>query len=133
VVLMRFWQPRDQPAPTSEANPETSSPAWKAWLPWIFLTGFVFAWGMPAVKNTLNATFAPKIPVPLLHQAVERMPPVVPRPEAEPALYTLNLLSATGTALLLGGRARQRCASAWDRPRHCGFTAARCGGCGFRC
>jgi lactate permease len=103
VVLTRFWQPRDQPAPTSAANPETSSPAWKAWLPWIFLTGFVFAWGMPAVKNTLNAAFAPKIPVPLLHQAVERMPPVVPRPEAEPALYTFNLLSATGTALLLAG------------------------------
>lgn len=103
VLLMRFWQPADQPAPAAAASADPKSPAWKAWLPWVFLTGFVFAWGMPAVKNTLNAVFAPKIPVPLLHQAVERMPPVVPRPEAEPALYTLNLLSATGTALLLAG------------------------------
>jgi lactate permease len=103
VVLMRFWQPKDQT--TSASTPSETPPgsAGKAWLPWIFLTVFVFAWGLPVVKTALNAAFAPKLPVPLLHQAVERMPPVVPRPEAEPALYTLNLLSATGTALLLAG------------------------------
>jgi lactate permease len=31
------------------------------------------------------------------------MPPVVPSPEPEAAVFTLNLLSATGTALLLAG------------------------------
>ena len=109
VVLMRFWQPADQTVPTRTADAPPAGPAWKAWLPWIFLTGFVFAWGLPAVKTALNTLFAPKLPVPLLHQAVERMPPVVPRPEAEPALYTFNLLSATGTALLLAGALTALC------------------------
>jgi lactate permease len=64
---------------------------------------FVFAWGLPVIKDRLNAWYSPKIPVPLLHKAVEKMPPVAPKPELENALFTLNLLSATGTALLLAG------------------------------
>jgi lactate permease len=75
----------------------------KAWLPWLFLTGFVFLWGTKPVKDQLNAWFAPQIPVPALHLAVVKVPPVAPAPTAEKALYSLNLLSATGTALLLAG------------------------------
>jgi lactate permease len=107
VILMRFWQPAT--VTTNPAAPSTApasvgtphSPAWKAWLPWIFLTVFVFAWGLPPVKTALNALFAPDIPVPLLHLAVEKVPPVAAKPTPEKALFTLNLLSATGTALLL--------------------------------
>lgn len=113
VVLMRFWQPT-----TTETNATTEAPAQenqpggspvKAWLPWIFLTGFVFAWGLPAVKNTLNGWFAPAVNVPWLHRAVERVPPVVAHPEPENAIFTLNLLSATGTALLCAGLAAGFC------------------------
>ena len=84
------------------ASPATGA-AWKAWLPWIFLTGFVFCWGLPVVKNQLNAWYAPQIPVPVLHNAVEKVPPVAPKPTLEKAIFNLNLLSATGTALLLAG------------------------------
>ena len=55
----------------------------------------------PQVKNSLNAIYAPKIPIYLLHNAVIRMPPVVPVPKPEEALWTANFLSAAGTALLL--------------------------------
>jgi lactate permease len=110
VILMRFWKPKEEsrnpaaPAPATAAAPASvGAPAWKAWLPWIFLTAFVFTWGMPPVKNQLNAWFAPKIEVPYLHRAVEKVPPVAPHPEKENALFTVNLLSATGTALLLAG------------------------------
>lgn len=111
VVLMRFWKPAEESinegavilAPASAvANP---GPAWKAWLPWIFLTGFVFCWGLPIVKNQLNAWYAPQIEVPVLHNAVEKVPPVAPKPTLEKAVFNLNLLSATGTALLLAGLA----------------------------
>src|SRR5262245_64040425 len=37
--------------------------------------------------------------VPYLHRAVVRVPPVVPSPEPEAALFNLNWLSATGSAL----------------------------------
>ncbi|MDO8543702.1 MAG: L-lactate permease [Opitutaceae bacterium] len=109
VVLMRFWQPREEsrnapPAPAAAvAVPLATGPAWKAWVPWLFLTGFVFCWGLPFVKNQLNAWYAPQIPVPALHLAVEKVPPVAPTPTLEKAVFNLNLLSATGTALLLAG------------------------------
>ncbi len=114
VVLMRFWQPAEEsrnpaaPAPAAAADVATG-PAWKAWLPWIFLTGFVFVWGLPFVKNQLNAWYAPKVPVPYLHQAVVKVPPVAPHPEKENALFTVNALSATGTALLLAGIGSAAC------------------------
>jgi lactate permease len=108
VVLMRFWQPKDvsvnaaPPAPTSAA-PAGTGPAWKAWLPWIFLTGFVFCWGLPMIKGQLDAWYRPQIPVPYLDRMVEKVPPVAPVPTLERAIFNLNLLSATGTALLLAG------------------------------
>ncbi|MBI4625846.1 MAG: L-lactate permease [Verrucomicrobia bacterium] len=111
VVLMKFWRPAEEQLmpepPTGTAPPipshPTTGPAWQAWLPWIFLTVFVFAWGLPQVKTQLNAWFAPQIPVPVLNLAVEKVPPVAPVPTLEKAIFNLNLLSATGTALLLAG------------------------------
>jgi lactate permease len=113
VLLMKVWKPAsDQPAdqttpakstaPAPVADPITGS-AGKAWLPWIFLSMFVFLWGLPVIKTALNSVFAPTFPVPLLHKAVLRVPPVALTPEAEPAIFALNALSATGTALLVAG------------------------------
>src|SRR5262249_39410187 len=75
----------------------------KAWLPWIFLSVFVFLWGLPATKRFLNGLFAVEIPVPWLDNRVQRMPPVVAVPTSEHAVFTFNALSTTGTALLLAG------------------------------
>jgi lactate permease len=73
----------------------------RAWLPWAILTVFVFAWGLPPVKNALNGVFSPSFPISGLHQMIEKMPPAVPKPTKEAAVYTFNLLSATGTGILL--------------------------------
>ncbi|MEO7710979.1 MAG: L-lactate permease [Caldimonas sp.] len=73
----------------------------RAWLPWAILSVFVFAWGLPPVKNALNGIFAPSFPIAGLHQLIEKMPPVVPKAAKEGAVYTFNLLSATGTGILL--------------------------------
>jgi lactate permease len=108
VVLMRFWKPAEETrneaaAPVAASAPVATGPAWKAWLPWIFLTAFVFTVGIKPVKDQLNAWYSPKIPVPALHNAVEKVAPVAPEGTREPAIFTVNLLSATGTALLLAG------------------------------
>ena len=73
----------------------------RAWTPWAILTVFVFIWGLPPVKAALNSLFAPNFPISGLHNLVEKMPPAVPRPTRESAIYTFNLLSATGTGILL--------------------------------
>jgi lactate permease len=62
----------------------------------------VFCWGLPQLKTSLNLLFSPRVAVPLLHDVVVRAPPVAPAEAgAEPAIYTLNLLSATGTGIFV--------------------------------
>ncbi len=73
----------------------------RAWVPWIVLSVLVFAWGLPQVKGVLNGISAPAIQVPGLHLQVQRVPPVVAAPAAEGAVFTLNWLSATGSAIWL--------------------------------
>ncbi|GAA0336114.1 L-lactate permease [Sphingomonas oligophenolica] len=75
----------------------------KAWMPWLILMGVVFLWGMPAVKAALDAVYKRAIHFPGLDMAILRVPPVVATATAEPAIYTFNPLSATGSAILLAG------------------------------
>ncbi|MSU69863.1 MAG: L-lactate permease [Opitutaceae bacterium] len=109
VALMRCWRPSESqpagaPAAVASAPPASGSDqAWKAWLPWVFLSVFVFLWGLPVVKTFLNGLFAPSLRVPMLHQAVLRVPPVVLQPTPEDAVFAFTFLSATGTALLFAG------------------------------
>jgi lactate permease len=116
VALLRVWRPRttwrfadEHGAAPVDAGPARvparvpTRDALRAWSPWLILSLFVFLWGLPQAKALLNAISAPELRVPGLHQAVLRAPPVVPAPKAEDAIFVLNWLSATGTALLLAG------------------------------
>ena len=113
VILMRFWKPREVQTHSGHAEVAPGSPVQlptsrgrenlRAWLPWILLTVFVAGASLGPVKNALNRTFAPVFSVPVLHLAVQKMPPVVAQPEPETAQFVFNLLSATGTSLLVAG------------------------------
>ena len=94
-------QAAGKPAVVAQFKHHSAAAVWRAWLPWLMLTVFVFAWGLPVVKSALNAIFAPAFPIAGLHQLIEKMPPAVPNPTREGAVYTFNLLSATGTGILL--------------------------------
>ena len=97
VISAEASRPAAAIANTSRQN------AWKPWVPWILVSVFVFLWGLPQIKAFLNGVFAPNLPVPLLDNHVQRMPPVVASPTVEHATFAFNALSATGTALLLAG------------------------------
>ncbi|EWY42064.1 lactate permease [Skermanella stibiiresistens SB22] len=73
----------------------------KAWVPWIILSVFVFLWGVPQIKALLDGIWIAKIPVEGLHNLVQKVPPVVAAPLAEPAVYSFNIMSATGTGIFL--------------------------------
>jgi lactate permease len=60
----------------------------------------VFLWGLPNVKARLDAISAPRFAIPGLDKMVQRVPPVVAHATAEPAVFTFNWLSASGTAIL---------------------------------
>jgi lactate permease len=67
----------------------------------MILSVLVFAWGVPEWKKLLDGISVFKFEWPGLHNVVQRMPPVVPKPTNEAAVYTLNWLSATGTGILI--------------------------------
>lgn len=109
LLLLRVWQPQTTwrfPGETVAMAAVSLPPrrvVLQAWMPWAIVSAFVFVWGLPQWKARLNALSAPELPVPALHLGVLRAPPVAPAPTAEGALFQLNWLSATGTALLLAG------------------------------
>jgi lactate permease len=115
LILLRVWQPeadpRDgsprRPPPPPASAPAPAPPAGRprsvalAWAPWLILTLFILAWGLPPFKAALDRLAAPTFAIPRLHQVVQRVPPVAP-PGAKPesAEFKLNFLSATGTGIL---------------------------------
>jgi lactate permease len=118
AALLRVWQPKDNWKPADmESNPaapptQQRKQVFRAWLPWVVLTSFLFVWGLPQTKNLLNAkipataqlkaAIAPDIAVPHLHRLVQRSPPVAPENAApETATFEFHWLSATGTGILL--------------------------------
>ena len=71
-----------------------------AWTPYALLVVLVLLWGYKPTLRYLNmATIA--FPWPRLHNTIQRMPPVVPKPSGYAAMYTFNWLSASGTACLI--------------------------------
>jgi lactate permease len=86
--------------PEENAQPRGAE-IFRAWLPWIILSIFVFLWGIPQFKAFLDAIFSPRFPVPWLDKMVQRVPPLVVKPQPESAVYSFNLLSATGTGIFL--------------------------------
>ena len=116
IAFLRVWQPkkiwtspslRGHDPSAAEAKPpqpvvrHDRAALVAAWTPWVILSVFVFVWGLPPVKAWLNGIFAPSIPIEGLHNLVLKSPPVVPEPHPEGAVYSFNLLSATGTGILL--------------------------------
>ncbi|WP_136419131.1 L-lactate permease [Herbaspirillum sp. ST 5-3] len=116
ILFLRVWQPKKiwlspnlkghehdggrvpEPRPVEHYS---RAELVRAWTPWAILTGFVFVWGLPPVKVFLDKLFVAKFPIEGLHNLVMKMPPVVTKAHPEAAVYVLNLLSATGTGILL--------------------------------
>ncbi len=127
TLFLKVWQPRrifrfeeepaapgarpaarDRSAATgvSSGAPLTAGAVFKAWSPFIILTAVVTLWSLKpfkalfAAQGALASTVI-NIPVPFLHNLVEKVPPVVASAAPYGAVYTFNWLSATGTAILI--------------------------------
>ncbi|MGA2274761.1 MAG: lactate permease LctP family transporter [Bryobacteraceae bacterium] len=115
VVLLRVWKPRDigagwralkvaDPGQTGgTAAPRASHTAGEmahAWAPYALLVVCVLLWGYKPLQAQFN-----RVSIvynwPGLHNTIERMPPVAPRPSPYAASYNFAWLSASGTACLV--------------------------------
>jgi lactate permease len=122
-LFLKVWQPKEEwrfeheraapavvaagrksvGAAASAFRKHSFGEAFMGWMPWIVLSVLVFVWGYPPVKAWLNGIFNPTFDWPSLHNLVQKAPPVAAKVHPEAAKFSLNLLSATGTALLLSG------------------------------
>lgn len=117
TLFLRRWQPKrifrfETEASAAAAAQAQDAPRYsagqiaKAWSPFLILTAMVTLWSIKPFK-ALFAAGGPlqdavlKLPVPGLDQLVQKMPPIVAAPTAYEAVYKLDLLSATGTAIML--------------------------------
>jgi lactate permease len=155
VVFLLFWKPkkiwrfedegghlavtpagRSVPSVSGGSGPEVHSysfgQTFKAWLPFLILSVFVFLWGYKPVKDRMNIQTTPNwaardaagnvvygpdgkpklnsgwaTPI---HNKISRDKPVVPKPTPEGAKFAFIWLSATGTgcflAAIIGGLIR---------------------------
>jgi lactate permease len=119
-MMIKFWRPKNIMRLETD-HPEGAvfkrhpgREVFVAWLPYLLLVIFVLAWGAPTIKsaidtwtNNLLPASLPKnagtlngLNVPGLHNLITRVPPVTGRPSPYAAVFTLNWLSASGTACL---------------------------------
>lgn len=98
------WSSKDVAAEEEHDHPAdvtSRGAALRAWMPWFILSVFVFIWGVPQAKAFLDSIWSAKLPIAGLHELVMKVPPVAPEPHAETAIFNFNILSMTGTGILL--------------------------------
>ena len=113
VLLLRVWKPARifRFEGEAEAVLEGEAPRFgvvlRAWGPYIILAVMVFFWGLPQFKDVLNAIPGSviKFSWPGLDGLVLKAAPILPegKDPVYPAVFTLNWLSAGGTAILIAG------------------------------
>lgn len=107
IAFLRFWKPKrvlnaQGENVTSAARQNfhhRAGDTFKAWLPWLVLSLIVFSWGLPQISNSIDKATTISFAVPGLNNLVQRVPPVVPQPTVEAAVYKLNWAAATGTGI----------------------------------
>src|SRR5450432_2860252 len=118
ILFLKVWQPKvlclspalrgnDESAATMTApkpmdkTPLTQRELWTALLPWIIVCIVMLIWGNGAFKAWANSIFIYDYPVPDLHNMINKVPPVAPKPTPEGAKFTFTYLSFTGTGMLI--------------------------------
>ncbi|MFZ0707753.1 MAG: L-lactate permease [Candidatus Korobacteraceae bacterium] len=116
----RIWTFEGEEAKTEHraAHGYSRAEVTSAWVPWIILSLIVFIWGTQTGKKIMNSpekVFTsmasmqvppskitnPQFVVTGLNNVSQRVPPVVPKPTVESAVFGLNWVSATGSGILL--------------------------------
>jgi lactate permease len=108
VAFLKVWRPRNvlghaKPEPGDELSEVSTGKhsTWavlKGWSPFLLASVFIFVTAQPAVALRLSFA-ALKQPMPYLHGAVLRVPPVADSPTPEDAYADLNVLALPGTSV----------------------------------
>jgi lactate permease len=108
ALCLKAWRPRtvlpvrglETSGKEMTITRHSAAAVFKGWSPFLLASVFIFLWSMPAVSKHLRAA-ALNQPMPVLHKAVVKMPPVVPEPTREEAIADMNVAATPGTAVML--------------------------------
>lgn len=110
AAFMQVWRPRriyrEAQAPPVSSQRWTLRQVLLAWSPFYILTATILVWSLPAFKalfaadGALGSTVL-HLPVSLLDQRIQELPPLVAVAHTLPAVWTVGWLNASGTAILI--------------------------------
>lgn len=110
AAFMQVWRPRriyrEAQAPPVSSQRWTLRQVLLAWSPFYILTATILIWSLPAFKALFAAdgalgTTVLHLPVSLLDQRIQELPPLVAVAHTLPAVWTVGWLNASGTAILI--------------------------------
>jgi lactate permease len=117
VLFLQVWSPREiwtspalrrhddsavaAPVPKSAAAKPTRAQVWMSLLPWIIVCVVLLVWGTNFFKGLVNPWATWNYPVPELHNMINKVAPIVPRPTPEAAVFSFTWLSYTGSGMLI--------------------------------
>src|SRR5689334_19256096 len=106
TAFLRLWKPRTVIPVSDEllvpAKRHSAAQVCKGWSPFIVASVLIFVTGLPSMARYLNFD-ALRMPMPYLHNAVLKMPPIAPRPTPEDATVNLNFAGIPGTVVFVAG------------------------------
>jgi lactate permease len=117
VLFLQVWSPKEiwtspalrrrddsalaGPVPKAAAAKPTRAQVWMSLLPWIIVCVVLLVWGTNFFKGLVNPWATWNYPVPELHNMINKVAPIVPRPTPEAAVFSFTWLSYTGTGMLI--------------------------------
>ncbi|GAB7533626.1 lactate permease LctP family transporter [Pseudomonas sp. 3A(2025)] len=108
TLFLKVWQPKRSAdaAPSRTASIYSLGQIFKAWSPFLILTAMVTVWTLKPFKALFAAggplqAWTINTAVPYLDQLVIKGTPIVAKATAMPAVYKLDIIAASGTAILL--------------------------------
>ena len=117
VLFLKVWQPKviwTSPAlrthdESAVGRPEAKVPTkrpttgevWLSLLPWIIVCIILLVWGTNWFKGYVNPWATWNYAVPELHNMINKVAPIVPRPTPEAAVFSFTWLSYTGSGMLI--------------------------------
>jgi lactate permease len=110
AAFMQVWRPkriyREAQAPPVSSQRWSLRDVLLAWSPFYILTATILVWSLPVFKamfadDGVLGTTVLHLPIGLLDQRVQELPPLVASARALPAVWTVGWLNASGTAILI--------------------------------
>jgi lactate permease len=117
VLFLKLWAPQKlwtspalrshddsalgRPAPKPPGPKPTTAQVWMSLMPWIIVCVILLVWGTNWFKGQVNPWATWNYAVPDLHNMINKVPPIVPRPTPEGAVFSFTWLAYTGSGMLI--------------------------------